>query len=252
MAKSQGTKKTRHYWTDAEKEALIIEVAHLPKGTVYPFFRKRHISSTWFRKTKAQYMAAHPEFQIPILPPAVPVTTMKREDAFNFMLADNDAKRRMLIEYNKLPVREKQAWREKHHASQANTSFYNRKLFKDKVGRGPIPAKHTPEEMVPLVAEYNQMTTGKKEWLLKHGLNHQNIFEYRKRVAKMQSNGNLPAVVPVVRRTTTHRTVHTPPPTPGPLAMLPSLIDGVNYLTIKRDMYSEIIEDLQRVLRGQK
>lgn len=244
--KSKDTKPPRHSWTDAEKEALIRDVAQQPKGTVAPYVKSRGISEAWFRRMRMLYLEKHPEFNpsLATLPPAVPVIPMAQKD--DFRLADEKLKRTLLKEYNALPREERKAFQQAHNATQALMSYWNRKLVDKTIKGGPIPRKYQPEELPALVAEYNQLQGKEKGvWLKEHNLNHQNIFSYRQQVARMQVNGNLPAVV--------HRTAPMPhPPNPVAQAPAPSLVDGVNYLQVKRDIYSEIIEDLQRVLRGQR
>ncbi len=246
-------KKTRRVWTDEMKEELIRNV---PKVGRVAFLRSRGVNSTgWFDRMRANYLKTHHKFaaslQVPAqepmlerLPAAVPVVPL------DFATADNPTKYEMLKEYDALPTTEEKAkWRGAHGMPSQPLLTYHRSRMCKKEKVKPASSKVPPDvlaERSALVAEYVALTGpgAKSEWLKTHGMNHQDIHAWKLQVAKanQDQNGNLPAV-----RTKKPATQDKIPVYP---AHVPTLEDGVRYLEIKRDMFTEIITDLQRVLRG--
>lgn len=264
-------KQQRRIWTDEQKEELIRAA---PQNGLATFLRGRKINSeAWFRRMRTLYLERHPAFRkslnapAPVAapapaapapaeaqPPAAPPAPLQ-----NFVQAPTEVKYEMVREYDKLLTKEERdAWREAHGASQPNLQYHRiqmRKKGMDGIhppvgnhGGGP-KKKYATEAETALVAEYQSLVIpgSKSAWLKTHNLNHQQIFEMKKRV-RAQSNGNLPAV-----RATTAASAKPTPQQEAPahdFAHIPSLEDGVRYLEIKRDIFNEVISDLQRVCRG--
>ncbi len=239
-------KKTRRTWSDAEKEELIRSA---PASGLAAFLKSRKINSeAWFRRMRVKYLEAHPGFGMkPLveLPAAVPV--------LDFKAVDTPTKHKMVLEHDALGPEDRAAWKKAHNAPQVLLTYYRGRMRKQGLmealrsqggkQRGRPPMKAEGDQQA-LLAEYKSLPArdgSKAAWLAAHNLNHQNMHDIKKRVAKAQLNGNLPAL----RSEPIPAEVHA-----FPAHNSPTLEDGVRYLEIKRDIFNEVIADLQRVLRG--
>lgn len=124
MEETLATKRRRKYhnWTDWDKEQLIRDASAQEKELgITEFLRRRQVSPSWFRTMRANYLKEHPQFN-----PFQPSKELVHLRAPDFRQVPLDQKLLMVQQYDELPVREKQAWRERHNATDALLSYYRR------------------------------------------------------------------------------------------------------------------------------
>lgn len=150
-------KKTRHMWTDEERERLIIGAEHTP-GTLKDYLKSQGINSNgWFSKMRREYIAAHPDFDVTVLQAGEAIEPPKPKRGhppkpLAFIDADESQKRKLIQEYQSLP-------RER---------FY--------YGKEPGPSQ-------------------KKLWLTAHGLSEGRIVRYYAKTLGASSNHKQPRPV---------------------------------------------------------
>jgi len=174
-----------------------------------------------------------------------PITVPHKPQSFRE--ASRDLKARMIREYLDLPANEKLAWREEHDCTQSVMNYYRVRLKKER--KEKIKATESTGYYLgigpELLAEYKSLELcGKSQWLKRYGLNHQQIFEVKKRLEKQ----GLVAYTPPANghkassNSISHRHIPVAAPTHAT-----SLDDAINSMKVKRDMLSEFIADLERM-----
>ena len=251
--KRRTTTNARHQWTDSEKEQLILAAAQAPRE--FSFLVERGVSPSWFRRMRERYLQQHPEFKIPesSATTAVAVVPAKGRSTAptEFSSLPLVEKANLIIEYRSLPNREKRPWRESHGISTSMLNYYVPRVLganppqnPPRLGRPP-QTKIDPSQYSAIINEYNAQRPGTKSaWLAAHGLNHQSIFDFKKRLARQQLNGTSQSTPQRPQRSFIP-TVH-PPLVP---ANVPSLDDAILAMEVKRDQLNSFIAEL-KAMRG--
>jgi hypothetical protein len=249
-------KKPRRMWTEDEKKELVREYLALPEGegVKTQWLNSKGIGFGWMAQIKRKYANATAE---PLtLAPAS--NTAPASEIAPFKDQPEAERRRLLVQYDALPKEEKTAFMQRYSVSNAMLVYWRAKLLKK--AKKPTATSFDAENEAALVQEYLTLTGGGKSvWLKAHGLNHQTIFTMKQRVlarrANAKTNGHATsqelAHIPTRRVSkAVYTRVTEVPHAPEPERPIIHLQDGINYLTVKRDIYAEVIEDLKRVLAG--
>lgn len=226
-------KRKRHTWTDEEKQQIIRDVSHaVSQGNAQAvYLRGRSVSDSWFRHMREKYIAAHPDFNPSEPTKALTVALAPIETKFN--RRPDVEKSRLLREYDQLLTSvDKDLWRKRYGVSNAMVSYYH-KTLKGKPRKPRFSNGTLAPDRVALVREYLALGSGQKtEWLKRHQMNHQQIWEWKKR-ASLSGGANAPVEVDeeVLR------------PEVAPI----TLAEAILALEVRRDTMNGFIEDLKRM-----
>jgi hypothetical protein len=162
----------------------------------------------------------------------------------SFKVADQEAKYRLVREYDALPDNQKPAWRKAHGVNTALVSYHRSRMPKEAPAesKAVVPYNHgqkiPTEKLSAFLTEYDAIqgkNGAKKRWLEEHGLNYSNIHEMRRRLVYHQQPA--PAAQPQF----------IPAATPGPVI---TLDDAIAALQVRQDIWNEFMGLLKAMARG--
>ena len=280
------SKKRRKIWTDQEKGELIAGYEAQPVNKRIAYLRQHGANGGWFYRMRKAYLAQHGQppavpvvtLQSPALRESVPASVRNRGNVSKFAILPDDEKRRLILEYQALQPAGRTLWRQSHGdpdkpMTEAMVAYWKARLIGKKRNykksrKGPKSGSHfqrpDPDTEVRWVEEYNQLTHSglkKSKWLKAHGMNHQHIWEMRRRVqmykakVKGEPGGSATAFDVALATIPTVIESHPPaPPTPmqealHALRMKRAMEEGLMALKQRRTQMDESIGDLERALR---
>jgi hypothetical protein len=225
-------KKTRRVWSDKDKEALIRQFASYEgQGSLQERYDKLRISGSWFRTMRVQFLRDHPEIDFAVSAPGVPVVKM-----VNGWPTDPEERRQEML-------RRRAKWDLNKSSTTKPASSRYPVVLDPAVASALKEYKGLSRFDKASWREARRLSPGQISHIIK-GLATPNIIG---RLLHVNGNQQMTVRDQRLARIVDPITVIPASPTPAPS---PSLQDGVAYLEIKRDLYTEIIADLNRVLKG--
>lgn len=208
--RSKKTPKRNKHWNDEAKQALFADFDAATnggeRGKAQAWFKAHRMSSSFFYRMRKQFQGG----STPAPAPAPAEPTSKRRISQEGRAAIAAAQRKRWAKAKKEGFT---------GARTANSTA----LVPTNGNKGKV----TPAQL----AEYNNLESGKSEWLKARGLNYQNIFDARRRKT-YQPEITQAQVLPTAA--------------PGPVV---TLDDAIAAMQVRQDLFQEFLDQLKRMQR---